>query len=308
MPRLLVAAAVIRRNDRILIAQRPTTKHQGGLWEFPGGKVEAGEAVEQALTRELEEELGLQPLASRPLIRINYDYPDKAVCLDVREVSAFRGEPHGREGQPVRWVSPDELVQYTFPPANRPIVTAARLPSTYTITPPGLTVAEYDAWLAARLGGGMRMVLLRAPHLPEADYRALAQAWLYRCRTAGVRLMLHGAPALLAEVPAEGVHLPAVWLARAKTRPCAGEHWLAVSVHTPHELAQAQALGADFLTVSPVAATRSHPDAAPLGWQRFAALAQTACVPVYALGGLGPADVEQAWLAGGQGVAGISGF
>ena len=101
MKRIHVAAAVIRCVDgQILLAKRPEDKHQGGLWEFPGGKVEASETVQAALSRELEEELGIRPSAARPLIQVRHDYPDKQVLLDVWEVSAFTGEPHGAEGQP----------------------------------------------------------------------------------------------------------------------------------------------------------------------------------------------------------------
>jgi 8-oxo-dGTP diphosphatase len=128
--RVHVAAAVIRDNSgNILIARRADTQHQGGLWEFPGGKVEADESVETALARELHEELGIVVGAARPLIKVRHDYPDKQVLLDVWEVSAFTGEPHGAEGQPLAWVSARELSSYEFPEANRPIVAAAGCPS-----------------------------------------------------------------------------------------------------------------------------------------------------------------------------------
>ncbi|MEA5671162.1 8-oxo-dGTP diphosphatase MutT, partial [Pseudomonas sp. MH2] len=129
MKRIHVVAAVIRGVDgRILIARRADTQHQGGLWECPGGKVEQGEGVEAALARELHEELGIVVSASRPLIKVSHDYSDKQVLLDVREVSAFTGEPHGAEGQPLAWVAPRDLDQYAFPEANKPIVAATRLP------------------------------------------------------------------------------------------------------------------------------------------------------------------------------------
>ena len=139
MKRVHVAAAVIRDNSgKILIARRADTQHQGGLWEFPGGKVEADESVETALARELHEELGIVVSAARPLIKVRHDYPDKQVLLDVWEVSAFTGEPHGAEGQPLEWVAPRDLLNYEFPAANQPIVAAARLPAQYLITPEDL--------------------------------------------------------------------------------------------------------------------------------------------------------------------------
>nr|GEY60322.1 arginine biosynthesis bifunctional protein ArgJ, chloroplastic [Tanacetum cinerariifolium] len=109
-------------------ADRRAVYRSGGLWEFPGGKVEAGESVDAALARELHEELGISVTSARPLIKISHDYPDKQVLLDVWEVSSFTGEPHGVEGQPLAWVSQRELAEYDFPAANRPIVAAARLP------------------------------------------------------------------------------------------------------------------------------------------------------------------------------------
>lgn len=139
MKRVHVAAAVIRDGSgQILIARRADSQHQGGLWEFPGGKVEADESVETALARELHEELGIVVGAARPLIKIRHDYPDKQVLLDVWEVSVFTGEPHGAEGQPLAWVKPRDLSNYEFPAANQPIVAAAKLPAQYLITPEDL--------------------------------------------------------------------------------------------------------------------------------------------------------------------------
>lgn len=120
-----VAAAVIHRGDgSILIARRPVHVHQGGLWEFPGGKVEGGETVTQALARELCEELAIQVVAAEPLLVVRHDYPDKAVLLDVWCVTEFAGEPVGNEGQPLCWVGVAQLRDYPFPEANQPIIEA----------------------------------------------------------------------------------------------------------------------------------------------------------------------------------------
>ncbi|HEX4869937.1 MAG TPA: Nudix family hydrolase [Moraxellaceae bacterium] len=308
MKRILVVAAVIRRDGRILIAQRPRDKHMGGLWEFPGGKVEPGEDVRHALVRELEEELGITASACAPLIRITHDYPDKAVCLDVWEVTAFAGEPHGREGQSVRWVTEAELPAFDYPAANRPIVTAARLPGRYFISPPDLDAAGYRDWAEGALARGARLLLLRAPALAEAAHDALARELLARCRAAGAQLLLHGDPGRLAGVAADGVHLPAARLAALAARPDIGPRWLAASVHDAAELALAARAGVDFVTLSPVRETASHPGQAGMGWDAFAALVAKAQVPVYALGGMTADDVAAARAAGAQGVAGIHGL
>ena len=120
----VAVGVIIGPGNTILIALRHRDSHQGGLWEFPGGKVEVGESVERALDRELGEELGIAVDKVRPLMAINHDYPDKSVCLDVWWVERFSGEPEGREGQLIRWVKVDDLINYSFPQANQPIVEA----------------------------------------------------------------------------------------------------------------------------------------------------------------------------------------
>ena len=120
----VAVGVVINAERQILIALRPAHVHQGGLWEFPGGKVEQGETVEQALRRELKEELAIEARAFKPLLDLQHDYVDKSVRLDVWWVEGFEGQPVGQEGQAVRWVHSDQLAQYQFPEANQAIVDA----------------------------------------------------------------------------------------------------------------------------------------------------------------------------------------
>lgn len=130
MPPLRVAVGVIlSRDGRILIARRAAHRHQGGLWEFPGGKVEAGETAREALARELREETGILVLDASALLAVSFDYPDRSVCLEVFQVTQYTGEPRGQEGQPLRWVLRSELADYTFPDANQPILEALTMHS-----------------------------------------------------------------------------------------------------------------------------------------------------------------------------------
>jgi 8-oxo-dGTP diphosphatase len=123
--RVHVAVGVISDGGTgILVARRAQSAHQGGLWEFPGGKVEAGETVQAALHRELLEELAIEVRNCEPLLTIEHDYPDKSVLLDVWWIDAFDGEPQGREGQPLQWVDAAELCGLEFPEANVPIIAA----------------------------------------------------------------------------------------------------------------------------------------------------------------------------------------
>ena len=122
MKRVEVAVGVIRKDNQIYISKRADALHMGGKWEFPGGKKEQNETMEQALVRELKEEVGIDVLSQREMMVINFDYPDKQVSLDIRIVEKFAGEPEHKEGQLARWVAIEELHTYEFPEANRVIV------------------------------------------------------------------------------------------------------------------------------------------------------------------------------------------
>jgi 8-oxo-dGTP diphosphatase len=112
--------------NQLLIARRPDHLHQGGLWEFPGGKVETGEQPRQALVRELKEELDIQVTACEPFMQVSHDYTDKQVLLDIWRVTAFEGEARGMEGQDCRWVALTDLLlpdsDYAFPAATQGIL------------------------------------------------------------------------------------------------------------------------------------------------------------------------------------------
>jgi len=123
MKKIAVAVGDIeRKNGDILIAKRHQHLHQGGKWEFPGGKVEQDETTLMALSRELEEEVGLVIAGGSPMLLIEHDYGDKIVVLDIWKVNNFTGEGRGNEGQQVKWVAKNDLVNYQFPDANSAII------------------------------------------------------------------------------------------------------------------------------------------------------------------------------------------
>lgn len=305
-----MAVAVIIRDGRVLIARRPDHVHQGGLLEFPGGKVEPEETVQQALMREILEETGLQvPLASlRPVIGIRHDYGDKRVFLDVWRTDNAVGEAEGREGQAVQWLPLDALQDEAFPAANRPIIRALRLPSWLAITGDFRTPADLVNQFQERVTiARPAMVILRAPALKVWEYQAVARDLVMIGREHGAEVVLHGGPERLDSVPeAAGLHLPWRVAAECRTRPVAAEKWLGVSCHNDAETDHARALQADYITLGPVAPTPSHPGEPVMGWDVFRRKVAAAGMPVYALGGLTPADRDIAIASGAQGVAGIS--
>ena len=124
MIQIQVVAGVIWSQDfsRILVAKRHKAQHQGDRWEFPGGKVEPSETNEEALARELHEELGLSFEQISFFHALTFDYPEKTVALSFYHIGGLLSEAEAREGQPLRWVTKDELVALNFPDANAPIV------------------------------------------------------------------------------------------------------------------------------------------------------------------------------------------
>jgi 8-oxo-dGTP diphosphatase len=286
-------------------------KHQGGLWEFPGGKIDDGETAAEALVRELQEELAIVATAFRPLLTVEHHYADKSVRLQVFRVTAFDGEAHGAEGQPTLWVNAAELANYAFPAANTAIVKAAVLPERYGITPePDEIGGDLLSWLHERLQTGM-WLCLRARSLGKAEYLALARQVAVLAQQRQARLMLHGHADALAQIPsAAGVHLTSMQAGElALWRQQLGEQcYLAVSCHDRQELEQAWRNGADLATLSPVQATASHLGQQGMGWATFGELVQQARLPVFALGGMTADDIPRAQATGAQGVAGIRGL
>ncbi len=305
-----VAVGVLEDGQgRVLVSRRPEHVHQGGLWEFPGGKLEVGESVTAALDRELAEELGVRVEAARPLIRVRHDYADKSVLLDVWRVTRYRGRPQGLEGQPLDWRLPDELIGHDFPAADRPILNALRLPDTYLITgEPTRGSSQFLARLETALERGARLVQLRAKSLAPAELAGLYPQARDRCRRHGARLLLNGPPELARALNVDGLHLDSRALERLERRPIPGDRWLAASCHNAPELARAHALGVDFAVVSPVLPTASHPGAIPLGWSGLQALIASVPFPVYALGGMTPDHLPTAWAVGARGIAAIRGI
>ena len=305
----VAAAAIIDPRGRILLARRTDGRDLAGLWEFPGGKCEPGESPEAALVRELQEELGITVKVGPPLINVPQQYPDKRLRLDVRHVVSWQGTPRGLEGQALAWVAPEKLSRYPMPPADRPVVAALRQPDRYLVTPePGIDEVAWLAGLSQALNDGIGRVQLRAPTLQaQPRWRQLVIAAVALCRKAGAEVLVNGDIELARELGV-GVHLRAAQLPGLSARPLAASVAVAASCHDADELRRAEALDCDFAVVGSVLATASHAGGAVLGWEGFARLRESVSLPIYALGGLTPAHLDQARRHGAQGIAAIRGL
>ncbi|MGH8443282.1 MAG: Nudix family hydrolase [Nevskiaceae bacterium] len=300
----IAAGALKNARGEVLVCQRPAHKIYPGEWEFPGGKVEPGEDALAALRRELHEELGVTVTQARPLIRLRHRYPELAVDLDTWLVDRWQGEPVSREHPATAWVMPDALPGWRLLAADQPIVKALRLPAQCVFTP------ERVSGLASRLDDlpPNALLRLRLPGAPDDAYAAALRELAPACRARGLAFLTDRAPQQALASGAGGWHATAAALRHLRDRPVPAALWFGASCHSAQEIAHARDIGADYVVLGPVRETSSHRGVPCLGWQEFSRVAADAGLPVYAIGGVGPRDLDAAWRAGAQGVAGISAY
>lgn len=295
-------AVIVREDGQVLLGQRPEGKPWAGWWEFPGGKIEDGETPFHALQRELHEELGIEAVEVYPWLTRTFAYPERTVKLRFFTVRQWRGEPHGRENQQLSWQSPAAVTVGPLLPANEPIMGALRLPPVYAITNfQEMGEQRFFAALEHALDQGVRLIQVREKQLVPRALEAFARRVVSMAASCGARVLLNGDISMAQAIGADGVHLSAARLMAMQQKPEGLMY--AASCHDANELTHAANLGLDFVLLSPVMRTLSHPDAAPLGWHGFSALIHEYPLPVYALGGLQAGDMVTAWTQGAHGIA-----
>ena len=308
-----VAVAILQRKNHngqseFLLASRPQGKGWAGWWEFPGGKIEQNESADDALVRELQEELGITPVQIQPWIIRHYDYPAthdadaKTVHLHFYFVTSWQGALKPLEGQQLSWQNPANITISPVLPANAPIMQALALPPIYAISNVAETgEAAFLRALEAQLKQGLQLIQLRERHLAAPAYMRLAGQVILLAKKYGAKVLLNADVHLARELGANGVHLPSQLLMSMQEKPAG--LMVAGSTHNALELAHAQKLGLDFVVLSPVNATKSHENTRPLGWQAFQQLIEHVTLPVYALGGMQLADLPLALQNGARGIA-----
>jgi 8-oxo-dGTP diphosphatase len=313
-----VAVAILQRKNssgqnEFLLASRPQGKGWAGWWEFPGGKIETGESAEHAISRELAEELGIKPSITQQWLVRQYDYPEtndslaKTVRLHFYFVNAWQGEPTPQEGQQLSWQVADNITVSPILPANAPIMRALALPPIYAISNMAeIGESAYISALHAALNKGLRLMQIREKYAQKEQFIKTAQQIIALAKPYGTKVLISQDIALARDLGAHGVHLPSQDLMLLKSKPAADlpENFIvAASCHNEAELLHAQHLQLDFVVLSPVKSTLSHPEAEPIGWQLFADMAQKISLPVYALGGMVLTDLPVALSFGARGVA-----
>lgn len=308
------AVAVIQAQDgAVLLGQRPPGKPWAGYWEFPGGKIEAGESPEHALARELQEELGITPTQYYPWITRTYDYeakydahgalesPAKTVKLHFYIITAWAGEPAGLEQQALSWQYPQSVDVGPMLPANAPVLAALNLPTVFAITNlQELGGTLFFARLRSALAGGLKMIQIREKQLAPDALMQFSRQVVAEAAQYAAKVCINGDLALAQQLGV-GVHLSSVQLMALQSKPqgllCGA------SCHNQGELMHAAQLGLDYVMLSPVQPTMSHPGVDTLGWHKFARLIAGYGLPVYALGGMQLEDLHLARTHGAHGIA-----
>lgn len=308
---VVVAGVIADTRGRILLARRTRGRDLAGLWEFPGGKLEPGETPQQALQRELQEELGIDARIGEALICVPQQYPHKRIRLDVHRVAGWNGPVKALDGQALAWVPPHRLRSYAMPPADRPVVAALLDPDRYLVTPtPAAGGADDGAWLAGlqqAVQGGIRRIQLRAPGIDSLRWQRLLRQAIDQNPHHDAHWLVNG-DAAAARALGIGLHLPARQLLALSARPLQPGQPVAASCHSVEELRHAAAIGCDWAVVGPVQATASHPDVAGIGWTAFEILREQVDLPIYAIGGMTPDAIGIARSHGAQGIAAIRGL
>ena len=301
----VAAGVLIRPDGRFLLASRPAGKPYATYWEFPGGKVEAGEPIVQALARELHEELAIDIATAYPWVVRVFEYPHALVRLHFCRVFAWHGDLRAREHQDFGFFSSRTLPDGPLLPATIPVLRWLDLPAFYAISAVAQLGRElFLRRLEAALECGLAMVQFREPELDDADAASIFSQVLDRVRAAGATLLVNSRHQQALWEQADGVHLTAADVATMSARPALA--WVAASAHSSAEIERAAALGVDFVAIGPVLPTATHPGRVPLGWSELTKIIAGSSVPAYALGGLQAGDLQRAMHHGAHGIASLS--
>jgi 8-oxo-dGTP diphosphatase len=323
-----VAVAIFLKSDgSFLLSSRPEGKPYPGYWEFPGGKIEAGESVRDALVRELIEELNVSITHTTPWFTFMMHYTHATVRLHCWRVTAWHGDMRGMEGQNFAWQHAEDLSKSALSvaptlPGCVPIFNALMLPGIYTITNAsemgtdaylkhlratwGKSASNSPSMLEFEYVNKAKMIQVREKQMSRNELKNFARDVIEIARDNDAKVLINSDIALAQELNADGVHLTTAQLSSLETRPSLP--LVGASVHSRAELERAAELKCDFAIFGAVNATPTHPGQAGIGWEKFAGLVTESPIPCYAVGGLRVRDLVTAIEHGAHGIAMQRGF
>ena len=295
-------AVLIDADNKVLFGQRPTIKSWGGWWEFPGGKIEKSETSIEALYREIYEEIGVNITQFSRWVTRNYSYKGNDFTLNFFKVSKWEGKVTSKENQRLVWTSLQKPEISPILPANQFVQKAFDLPKSYAITNLSETTKEvFFNQLKDKISDGLRMIQVREKNISHNELKIFSKEVIKICKPNNVKVIINSNEKLAHEIKADGVHLTSKDLLNARVKP--KNLIVAASCHTQEEIDIAEKIDVDFLVLSAVKKTLSHPNISPIGWKKFKKMANKSSTPIYALGGLGDFDYQSAIENGGIGIA-----
>ena len=300
-----VVVGVIRNNSKeIFITKRMKNQCMSGYWELPGGKVENGEKHSSAIERELYEEIGIKIEKCSLFQTIQQQYPGKTINLSVYVIEKYSGTPVGKEGQDYLWSSIDKLEKYKLLPTMWKIFKRLSLPTCYWITPDNHQSNFVLEQCNQRIVEGVKIIQLRSKSQLKEAY---IEKFYKLCQLNQSKLILN-MPHISFDEPCDGWHLTSNKLMSSSKKQFPDDKLIGASAHNMKEVMQAEKILVDYVSLSPINKTLSHPETEPLGWERASQIISQCQIPVYLLGGMEKDFMEKALIIGAQGIAGIRGL
>lgn len=304
MKHINVAVAVIlnQEENKVLLTKRLANKHLAGYWEFPGGKIEENESVEDALVREIKEEIGISIQASSYLQKITHRYDSHTVTLHVYKTKNFIGEINCLEVDSYEWVNINKLDTYQLPPANVKIVKHLQLNSIYVITPEDFTATDLELEKLKNLKGrGIDLLQVRLSSKNQIEIEEV----LKKIQSAKLsnKIIINSCSDLVEKYNLAGLHVKSKDLLKLDKLELDEKRIVGASCHNKVEIEKANKLGLDYIFISPIKKTKSYLQDELLGWEKLSELISLAEMPVYALGGICFNDLDQAKMYGARGIA-----
>ena len=299
-----VVVGVIHNDSKeIFISRRKKNQFMSGYWELPGGKVENNEDLSSALKRELFEEIGIKIEKYNLIQTIQQQYPKRIINLSVYVIEKYSGTPVGKEGQDFSWSSIEKIEEYELLPTMLKIINRLSLPNSYWITPDNHNSNSVFEECNQRLSEGVKIIQLRSKSQLDKAY---IDNFNKLCQLNQAKLVLN-MPHIDFDEPCDGWHLTSIELMTTSTREFPDDKLFGASAHNLIEAKHAEKISVDYISLSPINETPSHPQTQILGWEKASEIIIQCKVPIYLLGGMDKDSMDKALSIGAQGIAGIRG-
>ena len=278
-----VVVGVIHNDSKeIFISRRKKNQFMSGYWELPGGKVENNEDLSSALKRELFEEIGIKIEKYNLIQTIQQEYPKRIINLSVYVIEKYSGTPVGKEGQDFSWSSIEKIEEYELLPTMLKIINRLSLPNSYWITPDNHNSNSVFEECNQRLSEGVKIIQLRSKSQLDKAY---IDNFNKLCQLNQAKLVLN-MPHIDFDEPCDGWHLTSIELMTTSTREFPDDKLFGASAHNLIEAKHAEKISVDYISLSPINETPSHPQTQILGWEKASEIISQCKVPIYLLGGM----------------------